>query len=168
MLVQFRCPRAAGIPASFALAFALAFAASGPALAAPPLTGGDKSATVTVGMRPLSADTDHVVAFERGKTLYVCVQDLKQMASGSMTRSGNQFTIESFKGDSNSRKFVFTIGSTQATAGGKPVQLTAPVVEAYHHVYVPLSFFGSGAVRTHVKISPDGRTGDIILPPGMM
>lgn len=46
--------------------------------------------------------------------------------------------------------------------------LPAPVVRAYGHVYIPLSFFGTGAVRTHVKISPDGRTGDIILPPGEM
>ena len=168
MLVRFG-RRAASASPVLAVALGALLCAGAPAFAAPPpLTGGDKSATVTLGMRPLSADTDHVVAFERGGTLYVCVQDLKQMASGSMTRSGNQFTVQSFKGDANSRKFVFTIGSTEATAGGKPVTLTAPVVAAYHHVYVPLSFFGSGAVRTKVKISADGRTGDIIVPADMM
>ena len=64
--------------------------------------------------------------------------------------------------------FVFSVGSTPVTAGGKPFHLSAPVVRAYHHTYIPLSFFGTGAVRTKVKISPDGRTGDIVLPPGEM
>jgi hypothetical protein len=153
----------------FALTVALALAASAQALAAaPPLTGGDRSATVTVGERPLSADTDHVVAFERAGTLYVCVKDLKQMASGTESHDGSTYTVTSFKGDSNSRVFVFSVGSTTVTAGGKPFHLSAPVVRAYHHTYIPLSFFGTGAVRTKVKISPDGRTGDIVLPPGEM
>jgi len=76
--------------------------------------------------------------------------------------------VTSFKGDSNSRTFVFSVGSSTVIAGGKAFHLSAPVVRAYHHVYIPLSFFGSGAVRTKVKISADGRTGDIVLPPGEM
>jgi hypothetical protein len=168
MLVRFQRLRAASA-ASLALVIALGLAAGSRAFAsAPALTGGDRSATVTVGGRPLSADTDHVVAFERDKTLYVCVKDLKQMASGSMSHDGATYTLKSFKGDSNSRTFVFSVGSSTVTASGKPFVLSAPVVRAYGHLYVPLSFFGSGAVRTHVKISPDGRTGDIILPPGEM
>jgi hypothetical protein len=153
----------------FALTVALALGASAQALAAaPPLAAGDRSATVTVGERPLSADTDHVVAFERGGTLYVCVKDLKQMASGTESHDGSTYTVTSFKGDSNSRTFVFSVGASSVSVAGKTYQLSAPVVRAYHHVYIPLSFFGTGAVRTKVKISADGRAGDIILPPGEM
>jgi hypothetical protein len=152
-----------------ALALALTLTLGSPVLAAAPaLTSGDLPATVTVGGRPLSSDTDHVVAFTRGKTLYVCVEDLKQMVSGGMTRVGDEFTVASFKGDADSKKYVFTIGSTKATAAGKPIVLSAPVVEAYGEIYVPLSFFGSPGVRTHVKIAADDRSGDIILPPDAM
>ena len=151
------------------LALALTLIAASPALAAAPgLTHGDLPATVTVGGRPLSGDTDHVVAFTRGKTLYVCVEDLKQMVSGAMTRAGNTFTVASFKGDTDSKTYIFTIGSTKAIAAGRPIMLTAPVIEVYGQIYVPLSFFGSPSVRTHVKISADDRSGDIILPPGTM
>jgi len=144
-------------------------AALAPGLAAAPaLSGGDKPATVTVGGRPLSADTDHIVAFTRGKTLYVCVDDLKAMVSGSMTHTGNQYTVHSFKGDTNSKTYQFAVGSAKVIAAGKPVELSAPIISAYGHVYIPLSFFGSGAVRTHAKISADARSGDIILPPGLM
>jgi len=154
------------IAPSFALALALTMTV--PAFgAAPALLSGDRSATVTVDGRPLSADTDHIVAFDRGKTLYVCVEDLKQMVSGSMTRAGKQLTVKSFKGDSNSRTFVFTVGSMKATAHGQAVELSAPVLDVYGHIYIPLSFFGSNALRTHAKISADGRAGDILLPPGM-
>jgi len=156
--------------ASFALAPAVAFvlASGAPAFAAAPaLTNGDKPATVTIGERPLSADTDHVVAFKRGDVLYVCVQDLRQMVSGQTTHSGDHYVVESFKGDANSKTYAFTIGSNQVRTGGKTVALSAPVIRAYGHVYIPISFFSSGAVKTKVSMSADGRTGDIILPPGM-
>ncbi len=149
---------------TFVLIWLLGLAA--PALGAETLSQGDYHATVTLDDRPLSRDTDHVVAFERGKTLYVCIQDLTQMVSGKRYRAGQQITVRSFVGQRNAGDFVFTIGSTVATANGHPLRLTAPVVESYGRVYIPLSFFGSHAVTSHVKISPDGRTGNIIFPPG--
>jgi hypothetical protein len=136
----------------------------GAAYGAEVLSSGDYHATVTLDDRPLSGDTDHVVAFARSKTLYVCIQDLTQMVSGKRTRAGQLVSIKSFVGQRNSGTYVFTIGSSAATANGHAVTLTAPVVESYGRVYIPLSFFGSGTVPTHVKISPDGRTGSIILP----
>lgn len=129
------------------------------------LSRGDLQATVTLDGRPLSRDTDHVVAFARGKTLYVCIQDLTQMVSGKRYRAGGQITVRSFVGQQDAGNYVFTIGSNTASANGHPVHLTAPVVESYGRVYIPLSFFGSRAVPTHVKISPDSRSGNIILPP---
>jgi hypothetical protein len=147
----------------FALTFVLALTRA--AFAAEVLSGGDYHATVTVDGRRLSADTDHVVSFTRSKTLYVCVEDLKEMVMGKRTRIGKQITVVSFKGQVNSGTYVFTIGSTKATVNGKPTTLKAPVVESYGRVYIPLSFFGSSAVPTHVTISPDGRKGNIMLPP---
>ncbi len=135
---------------------------------APPLTGGDLPATVTVSGRPLSADTDHVVSFLRGKTIYVCVRNLRKMVSGSVEHSGNQITIHSFKGDLNSHTYVFAVGSSTAVANGELVHLTAPVVRAYGHNYIPLSFFGQKPLKTHVVISADGRSGEIVLPPGAL
>ncbi len=168
MLAQIhRNARVASALVAFA-ALAVTFAPSSALAAAPPLTGGDKSATVTVDGRPLSADTDHVVAFTRGTILYVCVMDLRQMVSGSVSHDGKVYTVKSFKGDSNSKSYTFTIGSPIVDAAGTTVKLEAPVIRAYGHIYIPLSFFGSGGVRTKVKISADDRTGDIILPPGMM
>jgi hypothetical protein len=121
---------------------------------------------VTVEGRPLSDDKNHVVAFTRGSVLYVCVQDLEQMVSGRMTRHGNSFTVQSFKGDSNSKNYTFTVGSTKAEAGGLPVVMEAPVVAAYGHLYIPLTFFGRAALPTTVQIAPDARSGNIELPPG--
>jgi hypothetical protein len=147
-------------------ALTLTFGVTAAALAAPPLTNGDLHAVVTVEGRPLSDDKDHVVAFTRGKVLYVCVQDLRQMVSGSIVRHGKSFTVQSFKGDSNSKAYTFTIGSTKADAAGLPVVMEAPVLSAYGHLYIPLSFFGRAAVPTTVQIAPDARRGNIELPPG--
>jgi hypothetical protein len=169
MLAQIHRPAlAAGALVAFAASALLLARPSTGFAAAPALTGGDKSATVTVEGRPLSADTDHVIAFTRGKILYVSVRALRRMVSGSVSHDGKVYTVNSFRGDSNSKSYTFTIGSPMVTAAGTTVKLEAPVIKAYGHIYIPLSFFGSGAVRTKVKISADDRTGDIILPPGMM
>lgn len=88
------------------------------------------------------------------------------MVSGKRYRQGQKITVRSFVGQQNAGNYVFTIGSVAASANGHPITLKAPVVESYGRVYIPLSFFGSRVVSTHVKISADGRNGDIILAPG--
>jgi hypothetical protein len=117
---------------------------------APPLHPGDVPATVTINERPLSYDTDHVIAFKRGREIYVCLMDIRQMINGQQVRHGNTYIVHSFRGDTDSRTYVFKIGSAHATAHGQPVTLHAPVVEAYGHVYLPLSFFEADALVTHV------------------
>jgi hypothetical protein len=148
----------------FALACALSLTEAAHAATPQPLLPGDQPAIVTVNERPLSNDVDHVVAFKRGKEIYVSLEDMKQMVSGSMKRTGKTFTVHSFRGDTNSRTYVFHIGSAHATAHGQPVSLHAPVVEAYGHVYIPLSFFEADALVTHVRYNGSHQLGDIVIP----
>jgi hypothetical protein len=145
---------------------ALLTTAAAPSSAAATLMAGDLPATVTIGDRPLTGPGDHVAAFTRGKTLYVGLEELTRVVTGSITKAGAVITVTSFRGAPDSKTAVFTIDSKEVTVGDKKVELDAPVVEAYgHRPYVPISFFGSSAVRTKVKESANHRTGSIILPP---
>ena len=130
------------------------------------LAPGDLPATVTVDHRPLSADTGRVVAFSRAKTIYVCLDDVKQAVTGSIAHDGKRIVLTTFTGSSNSRTVTFTPGSTNAMLDGKPLVLTAPVVTQYGCAFIPLSFFGSPGLRTRVTFAADGRSGNVVLPPG--
>jgi hypothetical protein len=144
-------------------------AVSAPAASAEPdLVKGDSPATVTVGDRPLTGPADHVAAFTRGGVLYVGLEELTRVVTGTITKSGGTVTITSFRGAPDSKTAVFHIGSPQVSVGGKIATLDAPVIEAYgHRPYVPLSFFGTKLVRTTYKEAADHRSGAIILPSGM-
>lgn len=130
------------------------------------LAPGDRPATVTVEHRPLSADRDHVVAFTRANTLYVCLDDLTQAVSGSLHRDGKRIAVTTFAGSANSRTATFSVGSADATLDGRAIHLEAPVVAPYGCAYVPLSFFGAPGVRTRVTFGANHRSGNIALPPG--
>jgi hypothetical protein len=72
--------------------------------------------------------------------------------------------VRSFPGATDSHVYVFTIGSAKAIAHGQPVTLHAPVVEAYGHVYIPMSFFEADALVTHVRYNGDHTQADIVIP----
>jgi len=148
-----------------AASLALAVAGSSSGAVAATLVPGDEPATVTLnGLRPISAPTDHIVAFRRGGTIYVCAGDLTKAVMGAVSHDGQHFTITSFKGMTESRTAAFTLGSEKATLDGKDIELKAPPVKAYGRLYIPLSFFGSPGMRTKFAVAKDGKSGTIILP----
>lgn len=125
---------------------------------------GDHPAQVMLGRRPIA---DPSAAFTRGQTLYVSTDTFAKIASGAIHRDGEHYTVLLFPGTGSQRKVRFTANSAAASVDGKPVELTAKAVVAYGHLYVPVSFFGSGALRTNVKIAEDNRSAIVRLPPDM-
>ncbi len=125
---------------------------------------GDHPAHVMLGKRPIS---DPSAAFTRGQTLYVSTDTFAKIASGAVSRDGNHYTVLLFPGTESQRKILFTANSAAATVDGKAVAMSAKAVIAYGHLYIPVSFFGSGALRTKVKVADDNLSATVRLPPDM-
>jgi hypothetical protein len=167
MLAEIRCFKKQTVSLMSAALLTLSLFAGSTArvVAAPVLLAGDRAASVTINDRPLSGNSEKVDAFKRGDVLYVSLDDVMRAFNGSMVHDGTHYTVKSFRYSANSKTFTFTMGSAEASVEGKPIELKAPAVKAYGRAFIPLSFFGSGAVRTHVTMSSDGTNADISTRP---